>query len=97
MEFKGTKGKWYTAGEYVTSAEEDICMVFLWDDPLERDEDTTQDEARVIHEANSKLIAHAPEMLGMLKRIMETYDKGTQTYIDCMELIKSATEVDNGN
>lgn len=41
----------------------------------------------------AKLFSKAPEMLEMLVRIMNTYDKGTQTYIDCQQLIKEATEL----
>lgn len=49
--------------------------------------------ADVDTKANALLISKAPEMLEMLQRIMKTYDKGTQTYLDCQELIKQATEI----
>jgi len=42
--------------------------------------------------SNAKLIASAPEMLEMLERIMVNYDKGTQTYLDCKQLISKITE-----
>lgn len=45
------------------------------------------------NEANALLIYKAPEMLEMLQRIMKTYDKGTQTYLDCQQLIRKATEL----
>lgn len=101
MEFKGTKGKWYTRGKYVTSAEEDICEVFLWNDPLEMDEDVTCEEAVIIHKSNNKLIAHAPEMLEMLINIHKSAEAlnltGDINHEEIKALIKSATEVYNGN
>jgi|LakMenE18May11ns_1017448.scaffolds.fasta_scaffold7345086_1 hypothetical protein len=33
------------------------------------------------------------EMLEMLKKIMKTYDKGTQTYLECEQLIKEASKI----
>ena len=39
------------------------------------------------------LISKAPEMLEMLNRMMLNYDKGTQTFLDCQQLIKQATEL----
>ena len=35
----------------------------------------------------SELLEQRNEMLAMLNRIMLNYDKGTQTYLDCIELI----------
>ena len=32
------------------------------------------------------------ELVKMLKRMLSNYDEGTQTYLDCIELIKRATE-----
>jgi len=43
-------------------------------------------------EANAKLIAAAPEMFDELVKIMETYDKGTETYIRVMKLLTKITE-----
>lgn len=42
--------------------------------------------------ANAKLIACAPEMLELLKKIEQDYDCGTDTYKVIVELIKKATE-----
>jgi hypothetical protein len=41
---------------------------------------------------NAKLIESAPEMFDELVKIMETYDKGTETYIRVMKLLTKITE-----
>jgi len=86
MEGKYTKGEWYSSkGNYPTIETSDIdtyhsiCAI-----------NTTNIERSEI-EANAKLIACAPEMLGMLVAIHSQYDKGTETYKLLTELIQKAT------
>jgi hypothetical protein len=42
--------------------------------------------------ANAKLIANAPEMLKELILVLETYDKGTDTYKRIDDLIRKITD-----
>jgi hypothetical protein len=39
------------------------------------------------------LFSKSYKMLEMLKRMLKNYDHGTQTYLDCQQLIKEATEL----
>lgn len=97
MEFKGTKGIWK-----ITTQEEN--ELFGGEDNYQQirsgveyyDKNEPQngfDLTGFISKENILLISKAPEILEMLKRIMKTYDKGTQTYLDCQQLIKEATEL----
>jgi hypothetical protein len=81
MEFKGTKGKWFSSSLEIISMPTQTKIGKISGNNYE--------EARF----NAQLISKAPEMLDMLKKIMKTYDKGTQTYLDCQKLIKEATEI----
>lgn len=92
-EFKGTKGKWVYHGRglvlnenYIAHKEDKKLHIRCDILPIEK-------YCREEIEANALLISKAPEMLEMLQRIMKTYDKGTQTYLDCQELIKQATKI----
>jgi hypothetical protein len=40
-----------------------------------------------------KLERDNSKMLKMLKRMLENYDKGTQTYLEAQKLIKEATQL----
>jgi hypothetical protein len=92
MEFKGTKGKWDISrcqiSEQITinAGLFNIANVFCYDILC-----GTNDIEEAYY--NSLLISKAPEMLEMLEKIMKTYDKGTQTYLECEQLIKEATEL----
>jgi hypothetical protein len=91
-EFKGTKGKWelkineygYNTSVFTDNSQNPnpfrtICV--------SRVNDQEQNNANLL------LISKAPEMLEMLEKIMKTYNKGTQTYLDCQKLIKEATQI----
>jgi hypothetical protein len=86
MEFKGTKGKWEISLNDIKANEQIIVTAYGF---FVKGKYTHTEETK----ANSLLISKAPEMLEMLKRIMKTYDKGTQTYLDCQKLIKEATQI----
>jgi hypothetical protein len=84
MGFKGTKGKWELSGK----GRDIECLI------------KPNTYKHIAHSCNKTkwqydmlLISKAPEMLEMLERIMVNYDKGTQTYLDCQQLIKQATEL----
>lgn len=88
-EFKGTMGKWEAKSLTIMSNEKKVIancniMTFEHDRVGKRIEDK-------LGLNNAKLIACAPEMLEMLKRVYERYDKGTETYIELGKLIKKAT------
>lgn len=99
-EFKGTPGKWiqshrkrpdskkgYYSTQVYTEDGETIATIHYYPKPIENN---------VIgnyRDANALLISKAPQILEMLKRMMKNYDKGTQTYLDCEQLIKQATEL----
>ena len=91
-EFKGTKGKWEIStdneeGILITSKHpqnRDILTIWKYDVTFLENQEA---------KANALLISKAPEMLEMLEKIMKTYDKGTQTYLDCQKLIKEATQI----
>jgi len=84
MESKHTKGEW------------NYCL--NWDDKsieigtFELENIALVSRAYDEAEANAKLIAAAPEMFDELVKIMETYDKGTETYIRVTELLTKITE-----
>jgi hypothetical protein len=83
MEFKGTKGRWYVSKAHKTITDEKGFGIAQENGIRNSNE----------WEANALLISKAPEMLDMLEKIMKTYDKGTQTYLECKQLIKEATEI----
>lgn len=99
MEFKGTKGKWiFGTAELINDNKQHLIVSPI--DVTETDDGFRSVCSISILEklddedlANALLISKAPEMLKMLERIMKTYDKGTQTYLDCQQLIKEATEL----
>jgi hypothetical protein len=86
MEFKGTKGEWlilkqhssHKINEIATNENLSICAI-----------NTNLEQS----EANAKLIACAPEMLEMLKDILDTIREcETPRLYQIEELIKKATE-----
>ena len=86
MEFKGTKGKWYSKysktdeGFKISSGIDLVCITRC----IQRED-----------EANALLISKAPEMLQMLKDIRNQIEDG-RTYItkdDIDRLIKQETEI----
>jgi hypothetical protein len=89
---KFTKGKWEVLITDEVDSHLDIainsvnqdCVAWVYSKSLYKD---------INGKANALLISKAPEMLEMLKKIMKTYDKGTQNYLDCQKLIKEATEI----
>ncbi len=94
MEFKGTKGNWYTNELNNRIVSENDCLIATVLDGLGNAFNSNMQKID-IQEANSKLIACAPEMLEMLKDILsgmknENYEV-CQTEIQ--ELIKKATTI----
>jgi len=94
MEFKGTSGKWFMDESESGKNEFDVqCNVIstITNVGLKIVGLAEVFGSDITAKANTQLIASAPELLEMLKRMMVNYDKGTQTYLDCQELIKKAT------
>ena len=91
MEFKGTKGKWYSeykSGYWKITDEEregSIAEVYFFNDG----KDTA--------EHNVKLIEKAPEMLEILKLILETEGLSQKVHsnliFNAKRIIKEATEL----
>ena len=102
MEFKGTKGKWVVKKPFKIDGN---VLIDIMTDSNECDKCNCKSSGYLIARTyknaiakkeqipNALLISKAPEMLEMLVRIMKTYDKGAQTYLDCQQLIKEATEL----
>jgi len=100
-EFKGTKGKWSFSSQKGTK---NHCFVAqVWSDKQEyylATINTTEHEYEA--NANAKLIACAPEILEILKNILENTDKmvqdgkPTEAYYQLMnkaeQIVKKATE-----
>jgi hypothetical protein len=85
MEFKGTQGKWESFQEYnwhevlVKEPYKSICVINV---NIEE------------HKANALLISKAPEMLDMLKDILESQESGETFHsYKIQQLIKEATEI----
>lgn len=91
MEFKGTKGKWKIKNQNnerlwfnIASDKDIIARTFYGDaEPV-----VTSEEAH----ANALLISKAPEMLEMLKRLIQP-DLDISDLIEAENLIKEATEL----
>ena len=83
-EFKGTKGEWKINPRASRNVQCNGTTIANCSAGQSGDDEH-------IEIANAKLIACAPEMLEMLKRVYERYDKGTETYIELGKLIKKAT------
>ena len=89
MEFLGTKGHWqyrkygYQKIKILGTKTKKVCEINC----------NNNNKIDSINVANALLISKAPEMLEMLNKIMNSYDTGTQTYLDCQQLIKEATEL----
>ena len=84
MEFKGTKGKWFTTvlGDVYSENQVDneiICEVIHG-----KLEET---------KANALLISKAPEMLEMLETVLNNSDVPNEIYDKAKQLIKEATEI----
>jgi hypothetical protein len=108
MEFKGTKGKWWACciqkkPHFVFAGESEIviCKPYQTQDFYS---DLSDEEFR----ANALLISKSPEMLEMLKSVLElqkeNYGNATHTHLSMInkakeieQLIKSATEIGGKN
>jgi hypothetical protein len=86
MEFKGTTEKWEVGG---TENE----LILTRKGAYRPNAMQVSCSGEIELKANALLISKSPEMLAMLQKIMKTYDKGTQTYLDCQKLIKEATQI----
>ena len=88
-EFKGTKGKikvieisgGLAKGIYLSGENQTFFLAEIISIGRTHEENLS----------NAILFSKSHEMLEMLVRIMKTYDKGTQTYLDCQQLIKEVT------
>ena len=82
MEFKGTKGEWVQNGENGIHTWQGRCIALTYNENCR---------------ANALLISKAPEMLEMLKALVNGYeliDLGeTSVVLEAKKLIKSATEI----
>lgn len=92
MEFKGTKGKWWSCcikktPHYIFTAEGETTICGFYKKQDMRD-DLPDEELR----ANALLISKAPEMLEMLKRLIQP-DLDISDLIEAENLIKEATEL----
>jgi hypothetical protein len=86
MEFKGTKGKWVFDSENVFT---DDCSSYgniICESPVEWSESNKN------WKANALLISKAPEMLEMLKKLIQP-DLDISDLIEAENLIKGATEI----
>lgn len=91
MEFKGTKGKWWSCcikktPHYIFTAEGETTICGFYKKQEMRD-DLPDEELR----ANALLISKAPEMLEMLKDIKDHFCCDKRKQIE--QLIKEATEL----
>lgn len=96
MEFKGTKGEWGIGivpdyNDTLKSAMLEVQSDRYWICKVQNNGMIGDNEGK----ANALLISKAPEMLAMLERCKEGFDKLNQPFIasDIEELIKSATEL----
>ncbi len=92
MEFKGTKGKWWsccikTTPHYIFTIEGETTICGFYKKQDMRDY-LPDEELR----ANALLISKAPEMLEMLKRLIQL-DLDISDLIEAENLIKEATEL----
>jgi len=89
MEFKGTKGNWAVYNNSVTRKGK-LGIIMSWDEkgqnPIEVASVYTNQA-----EANAKLISCAPEMLEMLKDIVEQENVSQSCHDSIYDLIKKAT------
>lgn len=99
MEFKGTNKPWQIVegSNAITSQYQDICEVYDWSDPDSLEEGETKEEADLVYNANKLLISKAPEMLDMLKKVLEVHEhhgfNGHLINDQIKELIISATTI----
>jgi hypothetical protein len=97
MEFKGTKGKWWsccikTTPHYVFSAGGDNTVICAFSKKQDMRDELPDEEFR----ANALLISKAPEMLNELENIVDCWDKNVFQELDIdaiRKLIKEATEL----
>jgi hypothetical protein len=90
-EFKGSTGTWSIAdNNIITSDEQDICTVNIYLDAYMDSENAKQE---VICRSNALLISKAPQMLEMLKRVLEEDYCTPDTDKDIQQLINEATTI----
>ena len=100
MEFKGTKGKWnYEKGTYL---ENTIFFSFNNGEIIKVSNINDNDEATEETKANALLISKAPEMLEMLKKLVNEFSHYTElaqgtskcgAVLDAKQLIKEAIKL----
>lgn len=93
MEFKGTKGRWWsccikTTPYYVFSEGGDDTVICSFSKKQDMRDELPDEEFR----ANALLISKAPELLEMLKRLIQP-DLDISDLIEAENLIKEATEI----
>ena len=95
MEFKGTKGKWnYENGTYL---ENTMFFSFNNGEVIKVSNINYNDEATEETEANALLISKAPEMLEMIKLLIDRLEENDLKELSAVkrakQLIKEATEL----
>ena len=107
MEFKGTKGKWEVG--VVNNGEHGINGIVVWSPEYSKKSDgtyemvchiSTPEEEIKTDSPNALLISKAPEMLEMLKEILDTNrdywgedENSVYQIYEIENLIKEATEI----
>jgi hypothetical protein len=90
MEFKGTKGKWHIEEKKASIFDDNGDSVTCWYGVGT----STFWKNEVELKANSLLISKAPEMLEMLKDLLESWEVGNfdnEQFVFVKQLIKEAT------
>ena len=98
MEFKGTKGKWVLITESIFGGKDNYQKISAgcgyYDD---KQPNLGFGIAGHISKENALLISKVPEMLEMLKALVNGYDLidlgDTKVVLEAKQLIKSATEI----
>jgi hypothetical protein len=96
-EFKGTMDEIVQNGANGVHTKKGICVALTHGANCKVNALMIADAFKVRQQINcdlSELLEQRNEMLAMLKRVSVNYDKGTQTYLDMIQLIKKVK--DNG-
>jgi len=88
MEFKGTSGLW-EFDKYCVSTKEEVMGNIICESP------SWSEASNANWKANAKLISKAPEMLEMLKDILDSNQLDEHfLYMEIETLIEEATKID---
>lgn len=100
MESKFTKGKWelvksdFSLFTNIVCGETRIAEVKHFNDPEDLDNKFINDPIFLEGKANAKLIASAPEMFEMLKKLLESRLRFEIDYIEIKQLLTKITSND---